>query len=181
MFKKLDLKIDAERILSAPRSLVQVSNNGNRKQYKYTEWMEEKTPGTPLLMYSLPKEVTHDIVNQLPKKLLDREVPGIFLMVMPKPCPESEMLPAHIDRGRRTAINVYLKCSGETTEFYDAHEETQTLSLIGSFTAQPGEAWLLDVSVPHAVVMTEAPERVGVSMSFRHARYAELAKILEEA
>ena len=83
--------------------------------------------------------------------------------------------------GRRAAVNVYLKCGGETTEFYAADEKAKTLSRVGAFTAKPGEAWLLDVSVPHAVVMSSAPERVGLSMSFRHIKYAELAKILEGA
>ena len=179
MFKKLALTINADEVLSAPRELVQVSDVYNRKRYKYTEWVEETAPPTPLLMYSLPESVTDKVIAQLPRKLVEREVPGVFLMVMPKPCPESKSLPPHIDRGRRAAINVYLKCNGETTQFYSADEKVKSLSLIGEFTAQEGDAWLMDVSIPHAVLMREANERIGVSMSFRKAKYAELASILE--
>ena len=86
MFKKLNLSIDAERVLSAPRTLVQVSDNGNRKRYKYTEWKKETHPGTPLLMYKLPKDITDEVIQQLPKELIAREVPGVFLMVIIERC-----------------------------------------------------------------------------------------------
>ena len=181
MFKKLALTIDTHEILAAPRTLVQVSDVYNRKRYKYTEWIEESAPPTPLLMYSLPESVTNKIITQLPPKLVQRELPGVFLMVMAKPCPESKALPPHIDRGRRAAINVYLKCNGETTQFYSADEEMKSLSLLGEFTAQEGDAWLMDVSMPHAVMMRDATERVGISMSFRHSRYQELSELLEGA
>ena len=178
MYKRLHLQIDVDGVLAAPRDLIQSATNQNRDRYKYTDWLEETAPGTPLLMYKLPHEVTESVVRQLPQQVLRREVPGVFLMVMPKPCAESQMLPPHVDRGRRAAINVYLKCAGETTEFYDADETTRTLSPAGSFTAKPGEAWLVDVSKPHAVRMREANERVGLSLSFRRAKFADLAELL---
>jgi hypothetical protein len=179
MFKKLALSIRADEVLLSHRELVQVSDVHNRKRYKYTEWEEESFPPTPLLMYALPEIVVNNLLAQLPEKLLEREVPGVYLMVMPKPCPESKSLPPHIDRGRRAAINVYLKCGGETTQFYSPNEEDKSLALVGEFTASQGDAWLLDVSVPHAVLMRESQERIGISMSFRRTRYRELAKILE--
>ena len=179
MFKKLKLTIDAVEVLNAPRQLVQVADVHNRGRYRYTEWQEETAPPTPLLMYMLPEEVTAKILAQLPEKLLAREVPGVFLMRMPKPCAESKSLPPHIDRGRRAAINVYLKCGGEITEFYEADESSKTLTRIGTFTAAPGEAWLMDVSIPHAVLMQGSDERIGLSLSFRHTRYKDLAALLE--
>lgn len=181
MYKKLTLKIDTAGILDCPRELVQVADVHNRKRYKYTEWIPEEAPPTPLLMYALPSEVTQKIIEQLPAKLLAREAPRVYLMRMPKPCAESKSLPPHIDLGRRAAINIYLKCSGETTQFYDVREDQKTLKLAGEFTANEGESWLMDVSKPHAVLMADASERCGVSLSFRKARFEELAKILEEA
>jgi hypothetical protein len=181
MFKKLSLKIDVEGVLEAPRKLVQVADVHNRGRYKYTEWQDEDAPPTPLLMYTLPTSVVDEVLKQLPAQLLDREVPGVYLMRMPKPTPESKSLPPHIDRGRRAAINVYLRCGGETTQFFSPDEDKKALSVIGEFTAKEGEAWLMDVSLPHAVMMREAQERVGLSISFRKSRYAELARIIEGA
>ncbi len=180
-FVKLSIEIDAAEALSVPRRLMQVSDVHNRDRYKYTHWQKESAPPTPLLIYALPDDVVGRVLAQLPDALLEREVPGVYLMRMPKPCVDSRSLPPHVDRGRRAAINIYLKCAGETTEFYDPDDSTKTLKPTGSFTAKPGEAWLLDVSKPHAVLMRDADERVGLSMSFRHARYAELASILEGA
>lgn len=181
MFKKLALNIDTDGLLTAPRELVQVADVHNRGRYKYTEWQDEDAPPTPLLMYRLQDDVVEKVLSQLPKDLLAREVPGVYLMRMPKPCEESKSLPPHIDRGRRAAINIYLKCDGETTEFYEADEKSKSLSVTGSFTAAKGESWLMDVSVPHAVLMRESNERIGLSLSFRRLRYADLAQMLEAA
>jgi hypothetical protein len=155
-------------------SLVQRSEEVDRAKYKYTEWLEETAPGTPLYMYMLPEEVKDKILQALPQALLDKEKPGVYFMHMPKPCVESAAVPPHVDRARRTALNIYLKCSNEVTEFYDADEATQTLTAVERFVAKPHDMWALDVSKPHAVLMTDAMERSAISISFRRVRYPEL-------
>lgn len=180
-FKRIALNIDVQRLEAAPRRLVQVSDDHNRDRYPYTRWQPEAAAPTPLLMYALPDDVVEGIIAQLPPSLMKRERPSVHLMAMPKPCPESRSLPPHVDRGRRCAINVYLACGGEVTEFYDADEKACTLSLVDSFIAKPGEAWLLDVSKPHAVMMREAKERLGLTISFRRVKFAEMAAMLSAA
>jgi hypothetical protein len=177
-FAKLMLSIDVASVISSEKTLMQVADVHNRERYKYTQWQDEVTAPTPLFMYRLTGEAEQSILKQLPKGLLDREVPGVYYMRMPKPCAESQSLPPHIDRGRRAAINIYMTCTGEITQFFDADYETRNLTLVDSFVANPGEAWLLDVSKPHAVLMQEAVERTGVSLSFRKARFSEIATIL---
>lgn len=177
-FEKLKIPIDVSGVIAAEKTLVQVADVHNRERYKYTQWQEEAYAPTPLLMYKVTGEVEQYILRQLPKALLERETPGVFYMRMPKPCAESKSLPPHIDRGRRAAINIYMTCSGEITQFFDADDETRKLTLVDSFVANPGEAWLLDVSKPHAVLMQEAAERAGVSLSFRKVRFSEIANIL---
>jgi hypothetical protein len=177
-FTKVAFGIDIGDLTTSPMDLVQVADVHNRQRYKYTEWQSETAPPTPLLMYRLTDDVEKSILRQLPEALLAREVPGVYYMRMPKPCAESKALPPHVDRGRRAAINIYTKCGGETTQFFEADEGAKELRLVESFVANEGEAWLMDVSKPHAVLMASAFERCGVSLSFRKARFEELAKIL---
>ena len=167
-------KLELPEITPGDLPLVQLSNVGNRARYKHTEWLEETAPPTPLYMYKLPAEVQEKVLTALPQALLDKEMPGVYFMHMPKPCAESVSLPPHVDKARRTALNIYLKCSNEITEFYDADEESRTLTAVERFVAKPHEMWALDVSKPHAVLMTDAMERSAISISFRKVRYPEL-------
>jgi hypothetical protein len=178
MFKRIPIKMDVDYILSAQRTLVQVSDVANRAKYMYTDWQEESAPPTPLLMYSLPDDIVSSILDHIPDSLLMQEIPKVHLMSMPKPCKESRSLPPHVDRGRRAAINIYLDTGGEITEFYNVDLENKKLTPIGSFTASNGEVWLLDVSIPHAVLMREKQERLGLSLSFRRLRYNQIVDIL---
>lgn len=160
--------------------LIQRSEHENRARYKYTDWLTETAPGTPLYMYALPSDVKDVVLRSLPKALIDREQPGVYFMYMPKPCVESTSLPPHVDKARRTALNIYLKCNNEITEFYDADDEAKTLTAVERFIARPEEMWALDVSKPHAVLMTNAMERSAISISFRKVRYPELISFFSE-
>lgn len=159
--------------------LVQRVEQTNRSKYKYAGWLEEVAPPTPLYMYALPSEIKDAVLKSLPRSLITKEQPGVYLMHMPKPCVESASLPPHVDRARRTALNIYLKCSNEVTEFYEADEQTQKLTPVERFVAKPQDMWALDVSKPHAVLMTDAMERAAISVSFRRVRYPELISYFE--
>lgn len=159
--------------------LVQSGDKTNRSRYKYTEWLEETVLGAALYMYKLPEEMQEQILMALPPVLLEKERPGVYYMHMPKPFVESASFPPHVDKARRTAINIYLKCANEITEFYDADEEARELTAIERFIAKKHEMWALDVSKPHAVLMTDAMERSAISISFRKIRYPELIKFFE--
>ena len=167
-------KLELPALLPDNLSLVQRSEEVDRAKYKYTNWLEEQAPGTPLYMYMLPAEVKDKVLQALPRGLIAKEQPGVYFMHMPKPCVESAAVPPHVDRARRTALNIYLKCSNEITEFYDADEATKTLTAVERFVAKPHDMWALDVSKPHAVLMTNAMERSAISISFRRVRYPEL-------
>jgi hypothetical protein len=176
--KRLQLDIDVHDILSAERQLIQTTDRAVMHKYPHSTWLTLEHEGTPLRMYSLPKEVTDRVVSQLPKEILDREVPGVYLMMAEKPEPTPSILPPHIDRARRTAINIYLETDGEETQFFDAHEEDKSFTLLESFIAKTGEAWALDVSKVHGVIMGNAMRRSGLSLSFRKVKYEELVNLL---
>jgi hypothetical protein len=173
-------KLELPEIAPEGLHLIQLSNVENRARYKYTEWCDESAPPTPLYMYALPDDLKDAVLRSLPRSLIAKEQPGVYFMHMPKPCVESVSLPPHVDKARRAALNIYLKCSNEITEFYDADDEAKTLTAVERFIAKPQEMWALDVSKPHAVLMTEAMERSAISVSFRKVRYAELISFFSE-
>ncbi len=176
-FRRLELSIEVPEFDVSACRLVQIADVPNRARYKYTLWEKESAPPTPLHVFEVPNPYAAQLRSQLPQAVLDREVPGVFYMKMEKPHPDSTV-PPHIDVGRRTAINVYIHCSEENTEFFSADEQNKTLISRGSFKAKKGEAWLLNVSKPHAVRMSDANLRSCISFSFRRLKFDELDRLL---
>jgi hypothetical protein len=176
-FRRLELTIDVPEFDISACRLVQIADVPNRDRFKYTLWEKESAPPTPLHVYAVPESYAKSLLLQLPRAVLDREVPGVFYMKMEKPHPNSTV-PPHVDIGRRSAINVYIKCSQEITEFFEADEETKTLASQGTFVAKQGDTWLLNVSKPHAVRMSSASLRSCISFSFRKLRFDELVGLL---
>lgn len=177
-FKKLDVCLDANWLLSTEHTLIQTTDIGKIDKYKYASWGDMSMEPTPLLMYQLLPEVEEKVIATLPQALKEKEVPRAFLMKMKRMSDKPNMLYPHVDRARRTAINFYITCGDETTQFYDADEKTQTLIPADSFCAKDGECWMLDVSKPHSVIMSAAPERVGLSLSYRRSRFEDLVASL---
>lgn len=178
-YKKLDLSVPDISFSRDGLTLVQVSDVHNRDKYKYTRAVKEDALPTPLKIYTLPKEVSDAIIAQLPKSVLEKEIPRAYYMEMPKPCKESKHLPPHIDRARRCAINIYLECAGEETKFYE--DIDGGLYEKDSFIAKPNEAWILDVSKPHSVSMKESMLRSSISISFRKLSFDKLNALLQES
>ena len=176
-FSQIELKFDVPDFDISSWRMAQVADISDRARYKYTLWEKELAPPTPLHVYAVPEPYAKSLLLQLPRAVLDREVPGVFYMKMEKPHPNSTV-PPHVDIGRRSAINVYIKCSQEITEFFEANEETKTLTSQGTFVAKEGDAWLLNVSKPHAVRMSCASLRSCISFSFRKLRFDELVGLL---
>jgi hypothetical protein len=176
-FSQIPLQFKIPDFDTSSWPMAQVADVPNRARYKYTLWEKELAPPTPLHVYAVPEPYAKELVLQLPQAVLDREVPGVFYMRMEKPHPDSTV-PPHVDIGRRTAINVYVNCAQEITEFFEANEETKTLASKGKFIAKEGEAWLLNVSKPHAVRMSKTNLRSCISFSFRRLRFAELNRLL---
>lgn len=177
-FKKISLDVKIPAFDWKDWTTAQVADVPDRARYKYTLWEKEIAPPTPLHVYKTPDDFAKQVIAQLPSKLLKREVPGVYYMRMDKPHLDSTV-PPHVDIGRRTAINIYINCTGEVTEFFEADEQNKVLVSQGSFIAKENEAWLLNVSKPHAVRMKSAKLRSCISLSFRRLRFSELADILQ--
>lgn len=92
-------------------------------------------------------------------------------------------VPPHTDSGIKSTINFYIETGDCTTQFYkfinDKAETKQVegqsdgfiydekdLEKTNSFVAEPGTAWLLDVSIPHSVKPgNNFKERLALAMS----------------
>jgi hypothetical protein len=157
--------------------MVQLTDVPDREKYKYTLWEKEIAAPTPLHIFSTTKEFAKKITDQLPKAITDLEIPKVYYMRMEKPHADSTV-PPHVDRGRRAAINIYIDCNKEVTEFFEAEESSKTLISKGSFIATPNDVWLLNVSKPHAVRMKSAKLRSAISLSFRKLKAEKILKLI---
>jgi hypothetical protein len=126
--------------------------------------------------YELESADKKKIIDQLPKSLLELEVPediGIMCMILPEGTSEV-ILPPHIDKVRKTAINFYLETSGGKTIYYD-YVKNKLEEKYG-FVAQNGETWLLNVDKPHSVKIEYPFIRRILTVSLKTTTYEEVIK-----
>lgn len=129
-----------------------------------------------------------------------------FFSVIPERCRKEFCLhlmhinrdiPPHIDDKIRTSINFYIRTEDCQTKYYRVNKrvathqvENQTngvifdendLTFVDGFVAKPGEAWLLDVTIPHSVAPNpNFTERLAFSLSTGTYSYAEVTLLLKE-
>jgi hypothetical protein len=120
-------------------------------------------------IHNVPLDITNYLFNQLPKGILEIETPDVFYVRAYKIGPKLGMIMPHIDRGRRSSINIYLKCSEQATTFYN-----NTLDKAQSFISKTNEVWVLDVTKPHSVTMPNEDVRTCISMSFKKIKFEKL-------
>ena len=178
MFKKLDLKLDVPFILLKNEPILYDEYPTYKWRGTVNQQLLKKSPyhvDTPVMfeVYNL-KEITEELVlKQLPKELLDLEVPEMFYVVAYKMGSGDGMIEPHIDRGRRCAINLYLNCSGQVTTFYD-----DDLNAQGHFIGEPDDVWALNVSQPHSVTLPNQDMRTLLSLSFKKIKFEKLIDVL---
>jgi len=97
----------------------------------------------------------------------------------------SSQVPPHTDSMSKTVINFYIKTDNCTTQFYNKKVEAprqhqipnqtngfmfdlEDLIPTDSFIAEEGDAYVLDVTTPHAVWSANEPDRVALSLSTFH-------------
>lgn len=109
-------------------------------------------------------------------------------------------IPPHTDSEVSTIINFYIKTDGCITQFYYPNEDAKRKQIKNqttghilrkkdlikseSFIAQPGDAYLLDVSKPHAV-LPPGPRlfyknRVAVTLQIMDKSFDEVLEMLKE-
>lgn len=173
MFKQINIPI---KIPNIPVGIKLVQNSGSHDRHKflYTEKLDDINIAS-ISLYSCGKEFDEIFLSQLPKKLLDIEVPSVYFMTISKENKNANYLPIHIDKGRRCALNFYTKCNDEITEFYNEDGK-----FLNSFIAKKDSVWLLDVSKPHSVKFNSNSKRNGITLSFKHKNYERIENSLKE-
>ncbi len=115
--------------------------------------------------------------SQLPKELLDVEVPQVFLLTLPAVDANDGYLPPHVDYNKSCGINVYLQANGEKTKFYEW--KNKKAEFVEEFEASSGECWLMNTSEPHSVALVKNKERSMLTFSFVNTPYSEVLKYVD--
>lgn len=170
---------------------LKLKNNFNIGKYtlqKEQMFFGEKGKGIGYYYVELPKK--DELMSLIPKKYHKD-----FSITMMKVNAE---IPPHTDSGIKSTINFYIETGNCLTQFYKLstdkpktkqvknqsdgviyNEDDLTRTI--SFMAEPGEAWLLDVTVPHSVKPGgNFKERLAIAMSSILC-YDEVKQILTTA
>jgi hypothetical protein len=161
-FQKINLKFDI--------SNVDISKTIHHKTYStkqiYNKNIDSVFECLPIVTYKFEKEIETILIDQLPKKILDIEIPDIYIFNIEKSYARVPIIAPHIDVERQCCINLYLCTSGEITSFYEWDSHKKTLHSPEHFRAKENECWLLNSQVPHSVTMAQGKQRIMISFSF---------------
>lgn len=109
----------------------------------------------------------------------------------------SSHIKPHTDSGILTTINFYVESQNAITKFYQIKSEFPNISQMenqtngkifdpndllecGRFSAKNGEAFVLDVTQPHAVQCTQWGVRKALVLQTKHFAYGEVCDMLKE-
>ena len=119
----------------------------------------------PNRSYTASDNDTNYIISQLPKKLLEIEVPKLWILEIVPTEDSNVMLAPHVDGVRKTAINIYSNTNGERTCYYE-YGSGGSINEVDSFVAKDDDIWLMDVAKPHAVELVPNKVRRVLTLSF---------------
>lgn len=115
--------------------------------------------------------------EQLPRELLELEVPEVILLTVTPERPSGDLIfPPHVDKIRLCCVNVYLTPHEERTVYY--RYDGGTMCEVESFVAKDGECWVLDTTAPHAVELSYPYCRRMVSASFVHTPFETVRRMM---
>jgi hypothetical protein len=146
------------------------------RHQKYSKQQADKYDLLPVDVMLLPGSRARDfILAQLPKNVLQVEVPELSVVEVAAPKDRDSVLAIHVDLARIAAINYYIDgAEDEVTSFYDWDDDNSIATEKSSFTAKTGETWILNVSEPHSVKMKAGHIRRVLTMSFTRTSYDTL-------
>jgi hypothetical protein len=203
MFKKLDLSFDdniKNKILKVQKfidkgNILYRDESIDCKFKQYEEGTDEDILSKQYSnIYPAHKQVVFplkEIKKYIPLHIQQKEEPHIHWQVFDG----GSIIPPHIDRLRQCTINVYTQISDEETIVYKknrdgcrleteqgliTHESfvPEWLTEIGRYKANLWDFYLLNVSIPHAVInMTDKP-RISISYSFYKTSFEELNDLI---
>lgn len=176
MFAKLNVHHD----LPVPRH--------GKEIYKFGKMIHGKFCG--IAYYDLDARTSDRVLSMFPQEL--RHHFQVTLMHINIP-----FVPPHIDNEIKVVLNCYVKTAAATTKFYEMANnapsieklpnqtdgmllDEKDLREIGSFTAESGDTWVLDVKRPHSVTCGNSEERIAYCIMSSDLSYNKFYKILEK-
>lgn len=172
---KLNIKIDANCLDDIYLPLYRRVS----RHQKYSKQQADKYDLLPIDVMMLNKGRAKDfILEQLPKNVLQVEVPELSVIEIAAPRDKDSVLAIHVDLGRIATINYYIDAAdNEVTSFYDWDDVNKIATEKSNFTATTGDTWLLNVSEPHSVKMKAGHTRRVLTMSFFRTNYEALRSL----
>lgn len=164
--------------LSLLNAVAPVFHRTYSKRQKYNKDIDNKYDLVPTSTYTIPDNVILNLINQLPKAVLDIEIPQVFILRMDASKASLPTLAAHVDFNRSCGINIYIEANGERTHYYDWDNETKTLTETESFVANSNDCWLMDTQVPHSVSLVTGKQRSMLTYSFVKAPYKKIKEAI---
>jgi hypothetical protein len=177
MFAKMPIKIDTEKVFLGIDQLHCIGDYKKQQKYGVALLRKKSFTSVPNSVYETKQEDAEFVISQLPKKLLDIEVPKVCVLNIQATHDKNVMLAPHIDGDRVTTINFYRQTNGERTCFYK-YNAGGSIDEIDSFVAQDGDAWVLAVNTPHAVELVSGKTRRVLSISFIHTPFDRVMEAL---
>ena len=149
------------------------------RHQKYSKQQADKYDLLPVDVMLMPGSRARDyVLAQLPKSVLQHEVPELSILEVAAPKDRDSVLAIHVDLARVAAINYYIDgADDEVTSFFDWDDDKKIATEKSNFTAKTGETWILNVSEPHSVRMKAGHTRRVLTMSFTHTDYETLRRI----
>ena len=177
-FTKLDMSLDTSGVFTDPAALRCNGEYLRQQKYGVALLRKKSFSSVPNKSYVASDEDAERLIAQLPQRLLNIEVPKVWVLDMQTPAHEPEvMLAPHVDGVRVTAINIYSNTNGERTCFY-TYAAGGEIQEVGSFVAKDGDIWLMDVSKPHAVELKPGKNRRVLTLSFITTPFDVVRKVL---
>lgn len=148
------------------------------KPQKYGLALQKKNRFTsvPTQSFEAKKEDADRIIAQLPRKLLDIEVPKVWVLNIQATHDEKVMLAPHKDGVRLTAINFYSNTHKERTIFYDY--KAGSIEEVDSFVAEDGDIYVMNVDEPHSVELCPGEARRFLTLAFLTTPFAKVVEAL---
>lgn len=182
-FKKLNIKFDIENLSLDTENKKHDYTYSTFQKYGVALLKKQKFIPTPIDSHYADDVAKQKILNQLPLSVFEIEIPDIGIVELFARDGDDNgtpiLAPPHIDPGRICCINIYENINGEETSFYE-YERGGKINKVTSFTAQNGDAYLLNVTKPHSVEMIPGKSRKFFTITFRKTPFEKLASFFND-
>jgi len=173
LFLKIPNLFDLAKIPLSPESFKPMDAYSTPQKYGLALRKQHVFASIPNVVYHTDEHVLQSVYDCLPPALLAVEKPTVkFFTLSPPETTEAVMLAPHVDVGRKCCLNLYVDTHQEKSIYYEYY--AGKIKEVASFVAEDGESWLMDVSKPHAVLLSPPHIRRALTVSFINTPYSKV-------